>query len=243
MMVPTGSSQEWVQGAQSFLQSIGSRASISSCPDYFYIVQGCATADHGRGECMVKPAAKREIDPNHIRNRFVPPCRSGSRNWGTVYFRGNKSSGTYHPLNMPSYLDDVEYFGSETWASGGAFLDQNGSMVIPMPWIANKLFNSTVSYEGRPITSKMNALGWADGRLECQFMIVHSLENGGNVGPEWGDQNTGGGKRRHSGHTMSGNHGASIVQFKFIRTPGVPANITPQVVDQYMVDAPPDPPS
>lgn len=247
MMVPTGSSQEWVQGAQSFLQSIGSRASISSCPDYFYILQGCTEADHGRGECMIKPVSKRTLTSAQVRNhnnipveyRPTSECRVGSRNWGNLFFVGNFSNGSYRPLGLNG--SDWAYY-SDTWAGGGIMLDQNGSMVIPHANVANKLFRSTVNYSGHSQNSRMYTLGWPDNNtLSCRYDIKFSLRDGQWV--DWGDYNAGGGRRAHSGSVWAGNNGASGVRFVLVRTPGVPRILTSDVIDQYMVDAPPDPPS
>lgn len=133
--------------------------------------------------------------------------------------------------------DQGRLYFNDVWAAGGLYLDQNGSMVIPQKNFANKLFDSTVNYSDRGENGRMNRLWWDDGNLACHYRVRTSYNNGNWV--EWGDYDAGSGKRGHTGGEFEGDNGASMVMFMLVRTPGVPANITDDVIDKYLVDPPP----
>ena len=248
MMVPTGTASEWNSGKESFLSTIGNRANVTTCPDYFYFLQGCRLAEHGRGECLVKPASRRTLTEDQVRTNSRLPesqrptqgCRVGSRNWGDVYYRGDASGGVYHPMGWDG---DNKLHYNDYWAGGQMMLDQHGSLVLPHKNIANKLFKSTVDYSGvNQDSGRMSRMGWPDSEtLSCVYTVLTSIQQGGWV--DWGDYNAGGGKRAHIGNIHGGENGGDVVKFIFVRTPGVPDIITNEVIDAYMVDAPPDPPS
>jgi len=244
IMIPASSADEWSAGAGSFLNamSTNSQVGISACPDYFYILQGCSEADHGQGDCYIKPASKRSLTSAQVRNHNLIPahqrpsggCRVGSSNWSDMYVEGSATGGIYRPMGAND--TDRLYF-NDYWAGAGLYLDQNGSMVIPQKNFANKLFGSTVDYSAKTENSRLNRLWWDSGVTSCAYYVRTSYRNGTWV--DWGDYDAGNGKKAHSGNEFAGDNGASRVLFLFVRTPGVPDQITDAVIDQYLVDSPP----